>query len=138
MFPVLVNRPPGPMAIGSSLDPLRKGVLDALPPILWDVDRSAAWALMEGDVAITHGMRPDVFVGRERDRVRVVSMYDLPGPVPWTYKICVEDKEVTMSGNVVLDVIYRHYTIESAAEFLLESAEVYVANVGESEHTESP
>jgi hypothetical protein len=124
----ITHKPGRQIAIGSSLDPLCQGVWDALPPILWPIDRASRWALMEGDVAITHGMCPDVFVGLERGHVRTVAVADAPGQVPCTYKILVGDKEVTIGGTVVLDVLYRHYTVQSAGDLLLETAEVSVAS----------
>jgi hypothetical protein len=45
------------------------------------------------------------------------------GKVPWAYAIVVGEERVTVLGNVILDVVYGHQTLESAGEMLLEQAE---------------
>jgi len=78
---------------------------------------------MDGDVAISHAVRIEAFVGLTRERVHITSVVPLPGRVSWGYEIFVGDECFMMSANVVLDVIYCQQTIESAGEMLLECAE---------------
>jgi len=111
------------VAIGSSLDPLQSGTWDIPPPVLWDIGREAQWALMERDVAVSHAIGVGALVGLTRDNVRVTSVIKLPGELPWGYEVLVDDEAVTVSANVVLDVVYCHRTVESAGEMLLELAE---------------
>ena len=119
----LRGEPGEQIALASSLDPLRSGTWDVPPPILWAIGPAARWALMEGDVAISHTMRVQALVGTSRNNLRVNSVVALPGRVPWGYEILVGHESLTMSANIVLDVVYCHETIESAGEKLLEQTE---------------
>ncbi len=111
------------IAIGRSLDPLQSGVWETPPPVLWKVDDSAKWALMEGDVTVSRAVRVETFVGLARGDTRVESLVHPKGKVPWAYAIVVGEERVTVLGNVILDVVYGHQTLESAGEMLLEQAE---------------
>lgn len=79
--------------------------------------------LMEGDIAITHAIRVEAFVGLTRGRVSIASVVPLRGKIPWGYEIIIGDKCFTMSANIVLDVVNCHQTLESAGEMLIEYAE---------------
>jgi hypothetical protein len=122
----LTRNPGDHMVVGSSLDPMQSGAWDVLPPILWDIERSAQWALMERDVGISHGVRVEAFVGMTRGATYVSRVLPQSGKLPQGFEVRTDDELVTMSGNVVLDVVYRHHTIESAGEMLLELAEKFL------------
>jgi len=118
-------------ALGSSLDPLRSGTWpDVPPPILWGISPAARWALMEGDVAISHAMRVEALVGLASGNIRVTSVIDQPGRIPWGYQIQVGDKYLSLSANLVLQVLYCHETVASVGEELLEQAEKAFALFG--------
>ena len=112
------------VAVGSSLDTLLSGTWEVPPPILWMLSPPGRWALMEGEVTISHAVRVEALVGLEQEGARVSGVVELSGSVPWGYSVDVrEDEPLTISANVVLDVIYRHETLASAGARLLAMAE---------------
>lgn len=109
--------------MGRSIDPLQSGVWEFTPPILWDIDTEAQWFLMEGDVVIWHAVRLESLVGLKNKAVEVVDIVAMPGKVPWGYQVLVNGELLSVSANIMLDVVYNHQTIESAGEMFLEMAE---------------
>lgn len=120
-------RPREGIAIGSASEPLRGGWPDIRPPILWDMSEDARWALMEGDVALTHAVRVNAFVGLRRGEIFVHKAIEMPGPFGWGYEMMIGHDPMVVSPNMMLEVIYAHETIESAGQRLLELAESTVA-----------
>jgi hypothetical protein len=114
------------MAVGNSLDPLRDGIWEAPPPVLWDISPDARWAIMEGDVVITHAMRVEALVGAARGDICIVGVTDGAGVIPWTYQLATDSGPLTISANVVLDVVYAHQTVESATEEMLGLARLVI------------
>ncbi|HSS45515.1 MAG TPA: hypothetical protein VLO07_09255, partial [Thermoanaerobaculia bacterium] len=109
--------------------PLLTGCWDVPPPILWDLTVPSRWALMEGDVTISHAMRVEALVGLEGKGVAVTSVIRMPGHIPWGYEVKVNNEVLKLSGNVVRDVVYWHQTIQSAGQMLLESVAKAIAAI---------
>jgi hypothetical protein len=125
--------PEGTMiATGSSLDPLRGGS-DIPPPVLWELSTDAKWALMEGNVTISHSLRVDAFVGMQRENARVLRVFDLGGDLRWGYEVLVGSETVTVNAVAVRDVLYRYETVYSAGARMLELAQECTAEL----HTDS-
>jgi hypothetical protein len=119
------NTPGNPVAIGSSLALLRKNWPDVPPPILWNLSPPSRWALMEGDVSITHVVRVDAFVGIQRDRARVDEVVPLSSSqFPWGYKLTIDTQSLTIGPTFLFNVVHSHETIYSAGQRLLEAGQV--------------
>lgn len=116
-------RPGESVAIGSASDPLRGGWPDIRPPILWDLSEPARWALMEGDVELSHAVRVEAFVGLQRGDVFVRRAIETPGPFSWSYELMVLGDPFVVTPNLMFEVVYAHETIESAGQRLLDLAE---------------
>jgi hypothetical protein len=111
------------MASGSSLDVITRAWPDVSPPILWGISSPAQWALMEGEVTVIHAVRVEAFLGMRNGEVCVRSVIDTSGPLPWSYEILVENEIVTLSANILRDVVYLHETLASAGQRMLAIAE---------------
>lgn len=110
-------------AVGSSLERLEDPAPDVIPPILWDLGPEIRWALMEGNVSVTHVLSLNAFVGLEADDIRVTRVVDCVGPQSWGYEVLVGAETLIISPRrLVADVIYNHQTVASAGVQLLESA----------------
>lgn len=113
------------VAVGSSLAPLRGNWPDVSPPMLWNLSPPLRWALMEGDVSITHAVRVDAFVGMRRDRACVHAAVAIPGGrFPWGYELTVDAQTLTIGPNFLRDVVHSHETLESAGQRLLEAGQL--------------
>ncbi len=113
------------VVIGNSLAPLRRNWPDVSPPILWNMSLPLRWALMEGDVSITHAVRVDAFAGMQRDRARVHSVVAIPGgQFPWGYELMIDTQTLTIGPKFLLDVVHSHETVDSAGQRLLEAGQV--------------
>jgi hypothetical protein len=110
-------------AVGSASEPLCGGWPDIRPPVLWDVSEPVRWALMEGDVELTHAVRVEALVGLHRGDVSVQRAIETPGPFSWGYELMVLGEPLVVSPNMILEVVYAHETIKSAGERLLDLAE---------------
>lgn len=111
------------MASGSSLEVVTRAWPDVSPPILWGISSAAQWALMEGEVSVIHAVPVEAFLGMRRGEVCVRSVIDTPGQLPWSYEILVENEIVTLSANILRDVVYLHETVASAGQRMLAIAE---------------
>jgi hypothetical protein len=113
------------VAVGSSLTPLRKSWPDISPPILWQLSPRVQWALMEGDVSVTHAVRVDAFVGMQRDQACVNAVIAIPsGRFPWGYELTINAETLTIGPNFLLDVVHSYETLESAGRRLLEAGQM--------------
>lgn len=115
------------IVIGNSLDQITKTWLDVSPPILWNLTSTAQWALMDGQVSVTHAVKADSFLGIQNEHAAIRSVVDMKEHPYWGYEIAVGDDSLTVSANILLDVVYGHETIKSARERMLEFAEKSLA-----------
>jgi hypothetical protein len=111
-----------PVVVGSSVDRVSNPWPDVPPPILWDLPAEQRWALMEGDLSVTHAVSADAFLGFAMEAGRVVRLVDATGVVPHGYEVQVAGDVLTIGPKFLIDVVYNHEAIPSAAARLVESA----------------
>lgn len=113
--------------VGNTLEALSWGVSDVPPPILWKVNLEARWALMEGDLTVSHAIRLEALLGCVQEAVRILRVIDVAGQIPWAYEVAVGGEVVTISANAARDVVYCHETMVSARRSLAEIAQGMLA-----------
>jgi hypothetical protein len=111
-----------PVIVAATADRIAEPLPDVAPPILWDLPAEHRWALMEGDISVTHALAVDAFVNFEQEGTRVLGLVDIPGVRPHGYEVRVGPDLLTIGPRFLLDVLQNYETISSAAARLVEGA----------------
>lgn len=114
--------PGGHAMIGTTSEALSWSPSDVPPPICWEIAPEARWALMEGEIAVTHVIHLETLIGFTREDRRITAVVEVSEQIPWRFEVMIGDEIVSMSATLARDVVYCHKTMTSAAEEALDAA----------------